>query len=93
MKTRQTKLFLVLAWSSSLWMLTACTPATSEDASGGAEPPEAATTTETATGEPPAEARPTDIIDRFFSPLDNAVDDINRDLNKGDADASTESNE
>jgi hypothetical protein len=29
----------------------------------------------------------------MFSPLDNAVTDINRDLNKGDADASAEPKE
>jgi hypothetical protein len=34
-----------------------------------------------------------DIIDRIFSPLDNAVSDINRDLNKGDGSAAPASSE
>ena len=41
----------------------------------------------------PAAAKPTDIIDRIFSPLDNAVSDINQDLNKGDADTPSGPNE
>ena len=34
-----------------------------------------------------------DILDRVFSPLDEAVSDINRDLNKGDGKATAEANE
>lgn len=32
------------------------------------------------------EAEDTDPVDRLFAPLDNAVDDINRDLNEGSDD-------
>ncbi len=33
------------------------------------------------------------MLDRVFSPLDNAVSDNNRDLNKGDGSAASESSE
>jgi len=92
MKERYQK--LVFAWTSAGWLglLVACTPTTIDESTGNMEPAD----TSSAATAPPGEqvdAQPTDIIDRFFSPLDNAVTDINRDLNKGDADSSAESNE
>ena len=50
-------------------------------------------TTGTAPNEEQTDAEPQDIFDRMLSPLDNAVSDINRDLNKGDACTSPEPNE
>ncbi len=75
-----------------LWLLASCTPATSIESGGNTEPA-GESTASAAPGEEQADAKPDDIIDRMFSPLDNAVSDINRDLNKGDADAPSGSNE
>jgi hypothetical protein len=75
-----------------LWLLVSCTPATNVESAGKAQPADA-TAAAPASGEEQAGAKPTDIIDRMFSPLDNAVDDINRDLNKGDAATSSGSSE
>jgi hypothetical protein len=51
----------------------------------------------TATGTPrdseKTDVKQEDILDRAFSPLDRAVSDINRDLNKGDASADPDSTE
>jgi hypothetical protein len=76
---------IALACSAGFCLLVACTSMTGVDAGQGAAPPD-----EEAGGGTPAGGQagdqPTDIIDRVFSPLDNAVDEINRDLNKGDTD-------
>jgi hypothetical protein len=89
--TKQAVFALVpVAW---LCLLASCTPATGVDsAAGGTESADTPATT-AAPGEDQADAKPTDIIDRMFSPLDNAVDDINRDLNQGDADTTSGSTE
>lgn len=82
-------LILVLAGSGLLWMLVACTPATSGDPDVSDAPPDAGTTAAASTSTPEKDqddTQPTNIIERFWSPFDNAVDDINRDLNKGDPD-------
>jgi hypothetical protein len=47
----------------------------------------------TAPDTPPDEGQQQDLLDRLFSPLDEAVSDINRNLNKGDDNASPESSE
>jgi len=76
------------AWTVAgcLCLLVACTPAAVDDSSGNTEPV-AGETSDTATPGEQAGAQSQDIIDRMFSPLDKAVSDINRDLNKGDAGA------
>ncbi len=81
--------YAAIGW---LWLLVSCTPLTNAESGGNAQPADAAAATP-ASGEEQAGAKPTDIIDRMFSPLDNAVDDINRDLNKGDAGTSSGSGE
>ena len=87
MKQRH-KLF---ACSSTGWLclLFACATATAEQPAGNAEP--ADNTASTALpAEEQEDAQPQDIIDRLFAPLDNAVSDINRDLNKNNTDAASE---
>jgi len=76
----------VLAWTVTGWfcLLVACTPMAVDETTGNTEPA-TATAGDTATSGEQADAKPQDIIDRMFSPLDEAVTDINRDLNKGDA--------
>ena len=83
-----------LAWASVGWfcLLVGCSPATIDESAGNAQPVDTSSTAFAPSAEE-AEAQPTDIIDRIFSPLDNAVTDINRDLNKGGADTPPESNE
>jgi hypothetical protein len=69
-------------------LLVTCTSTTSVDPGQGAAPPDEVAGGG-APGEGQTEAQPTDIIDRVFSPLDTAVDDINRDLNKDDTDTAS----
>jgi hypothetical protein len=80
----------IFTWTSALWLclLVACAPAKVDETGGNAEPADTAAAAP-ASGEEQTEEKPTDIIDRMFSPLDTAVDDINRDLNKDDADTSS----
>ncbi|MGD2138528.1 MAG: hypothetical protein PVF08_09745 [Gammaproteobacteria bacterium] len=93
MNSRLIKSLPALAFSGTLLLLAACTPAASVDPDVSDQPPDADTTAAaTATGKGDG-AQSTNIINRFWSPFDNAVDDINRDLNKGDADAPPESDE
>jgi hypothetical protein len=84
----------IFAWISAGWLclLVACASATVDEPAGNVQPGDT-TASDSAPSGGQADAKPTDIIDRIFSPLDNAVTDINRDLNKGDADAPSEPNE
>jgi hypothetical protein len=84
----------IFAWTSAGWLclLVACTTATLDGPTGNAEPAGKAASA-ASPAEEQADATPLDIIDRVFSPLDNAVSDINRDLNKGDTDAPFEPKE
>ncbi|MGD8311138.1 MAG: hypothetical protein PVJ66_00965 [Gammaproteobacteria bacterium] len=86
------KSFAVRASVTWLWLLVSCTPGTNVEPGENTQSADAS-----ASGAGPAgdqsEAKPTDIVDRMLSPLDDAVDDINRDLNKGDADTDTGSGE
>ena len=84
----------IFFWTSVGWfcLLVACTTATVAEPTGNAQLADT-TASDTAPSGGQADAKPTDIIDRMFSPLDNAVSDINRDLNKGDAEAPSEPNE
>jgi hypothetical protein len=52
---------------------------------GGDERQTGQSTGQESSAEPQGESGPGDVVDRIFSPLDKAVSDINRDLNKGEA--------
>jgi hypothetical protein len=69
-------------------LLVACTSTTRVDPGQNAAPPDEVAGGDLS-GEGQTEAQPTDTIDRVFSPLDNAVDDINRDLNKDGTDTAS----
>ena len=84
--------FFTLASSAWFCLLAACTSTTSVNSGQGAAPPDEVTVGD-ASGGDKTESQPTDIIDRVFSPLDNAVDDINRDLNEDDTDTASSPNE
>ena len=92
MMHRFSKTIIALLLPGCFWLLVSCTPATGIESGGNTEPADTATSG-AAPEDEPAAAKPTDIIDRIFSPLDNAVSDINQDLNKGDADVPSEPNE
>jgi len=81
----------LFARSSAGWLclLFACASATAEQPAGNAEPADKTDST-ALPAEQQEDAQPQDIIDRLFSPLDNAVSDINRDLNKDNTDAPSE---
>lgn len=65
---------------------------TSADSGQNAVPPDEVAGSD-ASGEGQTEAQPTNIIERFWAPFDNAVDDFNRDINKGDSETPTGSDE
>jgi len=92
MNHRDLKSIVVLASVGLLWLLVSCTPGTSIESGDNTQPADASASAATP-GEEQTDAKPDDIIDRVLSPLDNAVSDINRDLNKGDADTPSEPNE
>ena len=77
----------ITAWASAgwLWLLVACTPGTSIEPGDNPQPADAPATS-AAPVEEQTDAKPDDIVDRIFEPLDDAVSDINRDINKNDAD-------
>ena len=84
----------VLVPACLLWMAAACTPATRVDPGVSDAPPDAGTTAAASTaGKAPDEGQSDNLINRFWAPFDNAVDDINQDLNKGDAEPASESTE
>jgi hypothetical protein len=88
----QKKSPFIRASAGWLWILVFCTPVMGNDAGESGQAVDKAAIG-TAPNEEQTHAEPQDIIDRMLSPLDNAVSDINRDLNKGDAGASPEPNE
>jgi len=69
-----------------------CAPVTANASDVGAEAADKVAT-DSAGNQNEASAKHEDIFDQAFSPLDNAVSDINRDLNKSDGSATPESNE
>jgi len=73
-------------------LLVLCVPVTASESDAGTESPNKAAT-DTAGDQGTADMKHEDIVDRVFSPLDNAVSDINRDLNEGDGSATSESSE
>jgi len=92
MKIRRKKSLFTRASSVCFCLFVFCTTVTGSESNGEAESVDA-----TATGTPrdseKTDVKREDILDRAFSPLDRAVSDINRDLNKGDASADPESTE
>jgi hypothetical protein len=93
MKQRHKRSVILWTTAGLLCLLVAsCTTATVDESNGSAESANTPAS-DSAPPEDQVDAKPTDIIDRIFSPLDNAVSDINQDLNKGDADVPSEPNE
>jgi hypothetical protein len=73
-------------------LLVLCAPVVASESDTGSQSTERAVT-DTADNRQKADEKQEDILDRVFSPLDNAVSDVNRDLNKGDGSAVPESRE
>ena len=66
---------------------TPCAGGASDDAAASAD--EAAS--EPAAEAPQSDDKHEDVVDRLFAPLDDAVSDINRDINKGEDGSSSDS--
>ena len=92
MNIRSKKLLFAGASSLCFCLLIFSTPVAASETDEAAEPVKAAVT-DTQANREKADKKQEDMLDRVFSPLDNAVSDINRDLNKGDGSAAPESNE
>lgn len=92
MKIRCKKLLFDRVSSICFCLLVFCTPAAASESNGEPEPVNA-TVTDTQGDAEKTDVKHEDILDRAFSPLDRAVSDINRDLNKGEDSADTESSE
>ena len=73
-------------------LLVLCVPVAASESDAGTESTNKAAT-DAADDQGTADMKHEDIVDRFFSPPDNAVSDINRDLNEGDGGAAPESSE
>jgi hypothetical protein len=67
------------------WSLLAAAAATAGEESNGKSEAADNSTNDSRPGKEHSGAEHEDVLDRLFSPLDNAVSDINRDLNKGDS--------
>jgi hypothetical protein len=85
MKHRSCKPVSAQAAEMLLCVLFSNTPASGDDSATGD-----AVAEDGASEEKQAETGTEDILDRMFSPLDNAVSDLNRDMNKGDSSADTD---
>jgi hypothetical protein len=75
-----------------LCLLFLCAPVAASESDAGAEAADDVVT-DSADQQEKASAEHEDILDRAFSPLDEAVSDINRHLNEGDGSAAPESHE
>ena len=92
MKTRRRRFIAAKASAVYFCLLILCTPVTGSASDRDAEPADkAATATKHTIEKADVTVRwiderigDEDILDRAFSPLDKAVSDINRDINKGD---------
>ena len=73
-------------------LLVLCAPVAASESDTGARSSERAAPDTAGNGQK-ADEKQEDMLDRVFSPLDNAVSDINRDLNKGDGSVAPESSE
>lgn len=83
MKTSRRRFIAAKASAVYFCLLILCTPVTGSASDRDAEPADKAATATKHTIEK-ADVKHEDILDRAFSPLDKAVSDINRDINKGD---------
>lgn len=83
-------LLLVRATRACFCLLLVCAPVAAAESAAETEPVNAAATDIEGGGEQ-TDVEHEDIIDRVFSPLDSAVSDINRDINKGEDRAAPES--
>ena len=68
-------------------LLVLCVPVIASESDAGTEP------TNIEGGQGVSNGQHEDILDRDFSPLDNAVSDINRDLNQGDGNTPPDSSD
>lgn len=73
-------------------LLVFCNPAAGSETDGNAAPVDKAATDPTH-AEEQTDVQHEDVVDRIFAPLDDAVSDINRDINKGDTDTTPEPDE
>jgi hypothetical protein len=82
-KFKRRKSMRVITASIYVGLLVLCASAAKGESDTSPQSPQSTD----ANNPPKAEEKQEDIVDRLFSPLDNAVSDINRDLNKGDESA------
>jgi hypothetical protein len=67
--------------------------ATGSGSDGGVKPVDSGSAGSGEAGQDNTGAAHEDILDRVFAPLDKAVDDVNRDLNKGEDKSATDAGE
>lgn len=82
----------VMTFTVYICLLVLCAPVAAGESSADAQSSDRAVT-DTADNRQKADEKQEDIIDRVFSPLDDAVSDINRDLNKDDDSPTPESSD
>lgn len=73
-------------------LLVFCNPSVGSEADASAAPVDKAATSTTHV-EGQTDVPQEDVVDRIFAPLDDAVSDINRDINKDDTDTTPEPGE
>lgn len=83
MKHRQTRSIFASAPVVWLCLLAFCNPAAGSETDTSAVAVDKAVA-EPAHAEEQTDTQPEDVVDRIFAPLDDAVSDINRDINKDD---------
>jgi hypothetical protein len=74
-----------------LCLLLFCAPLAASESDGNKESADTAASGDA--GKQEADPKQEDILDRVFSPLDDAVADINRDINEGDNNGEPEASE
>lgn len=74
-----------------LWLLVLCAPLAASEPD--AKPDSAAAPASDDAGKQESDPEHEDILDRMFAPLDDAVADINRDINEGDNNGEPEASE
>jgi len=83
MKNYRKKLLFTSTCGAFLSLFVFCAPVAGSETNGEAETADMAAM-DTQNNEGKSDTQHEDILDRALSPLDRAVSDINRDLNKGD---------
>ena len=92
MKIRHKRLMFARAFIVCICLPVFCPPVASSESSWEPEPADK-NDTDTRRDKEKVDVQHEDILDRAFAPLDNAVSDINRDLNKGSDSAASGSSE